>query len=48
MRAACERLEKLAQSADVLEGAEELLDDVEKEFSYVRVALEHERPPAAA
>jgi PAS domain S-box-containing protein len=50
MRAACQRLEDHANRG-ALEGAEELLAVVEKEFSYVRVALEHERPataPAAA
>jgi len=47
MRAACQQLETFANGG-VLEGAEELLAVVEKEFSYVRVALEHERPARAA
>ncbi len=47
LRLACERLEAFANRG-VLEGAEELLAIVEKEFSYVRVALEHERPSSIA
>jgi CheY-like chemotaxis protein/HPt (histidine-containing phosphotransfer) domain-containing protein len=47
MRAACQRLEEFANRG-VLEGAGELLDAVESEFSYVRVALERERPTCAA
>ncbi len=47
MRTACQRLEELANRG-VLEGAEELLAAVEKEYSYVRVALEHECPTFAA
>jgi HPt (histidine-containing phosphotransfer) domain-containing protein len=43
LRAACERLEEYANRG-ILEGAEALLADVEIEYSYVRVALEHERP----
>jgi PAS domain S-box-containing protein len=43
LRLACQRLEEFANRG-VLEGAEELLVAVEKEFSYVRVALERERP----
>jgi len=47
MRTACQRLEELANRG-ALEGAGELLAAVEKEFSYVRVALEHERPSSIA
>ncbi|MGB8167713.1 MAG: PAS domain S-box protein [Chthoniobacteraceae bacterium] len=47
LRLACERLEQFANRG-VLEGAEELLAAVEKDFSYVRVALEHERPSSVA
>jgi CheY-like chemotaxis protein/HPt (histidine-containing phosphotransfer) domain-containing protein len=47
MRLACQALEEFANRG-VLEGAEELLIAVEKEYSYVRVALEHERPNCVA
>jgi HPt (histidine-containing phosphotransfer) domain-containing protein len=47
MRVACERLEKLGHEGE-LAGAEELIAEVEKEFEYVRVALEHEKPACAA
>lgn len=47
LRVACERLEEFANRG-VLEGAEELLVAVEQEYSYVRVALEHERPSSIA
>ncbi len=47
MRVACERLEKVARQGE-LEGAPELIAQVEKEFEYVRVALEHERPAGVA
>jgi two-component system sensor histidine kinase/response regulator len=47
MRDACWRLEQLASGGN-LDGAEELLVEVEKEFNYVRLALERERPPARA
>jgi PAS domain S-box-containing protein len=43
MRAACERLESASQQGD-LEAMEEMLDEVEREFGYVRIALEHELP----
>jgi hypothetical protein len=44
---ACWRLEQLAKQGTI-EGAAELLADLEKEFNYVRLALERERPPARA
>ncbi|MDB6155741.1 MAG: domain S-box protein, partial [Chthoniobacteraceae bacterium] len=44
MREACVRLEQVARS-EQLDGAEELLAEAEKEFNYVRLALERERPP---
>jgi CheY-like chemotaxis protein/HPt (histidine-containing phosphotransfer) domain-containing protein len=44
MREACVRLEQLACS-EQLDGAEELLAEAEKEFNYVRLALQRERPP---
>jgi PAS domain S-box-containing protein len=47
MRMVCERLEVLAHEGD-LEHARELIAQVEKEFQYVRLALEHERPACAA
>jgi PAS domain S-box-containing protein len=47
MREACLRLEQLANGGSV-EGAEEMLAQIEKEFNYVRLALERERPPARA
>ena len=47
LRLACERLEAFANRG-VLEGAEEFLAAVEKEYSFVRVALEHERPSSIA
>jgi len=47
MRGACSQLEHLAGQGS-LEGASELLDNLEKEFSYVRLALERERPARAA
>jgi PAS domain S-box-containing protein len=47
MRVACERLEGLGKEGE-LAGAEELLSQIEKEFEYVRVALEHEKPACAA
>ena len=47
MRTACLRLEEFANRG-VLEGAEELLAEVEREYSYVRVALEHECLASAA
>jgi two-component system, sensor histidine kinase and response regulator len=47
LRLACEKLEAFANRG-VLEGAEELLVAIEKEYSYVRVALEHERPSSIA
>jgi CheY-like chemotaxis protein/HPt (histidine-containing phosphotransfer) domain-containing protein len=47
MRAACEKLETLARVGD-LERAEELIAQAEKEFEYVRLALEHEKPACAA
>jgi PAS domain S-box-containing protein len=47
MRAACEKLEALARVGD-LEHAEELIAQAEKEFEYVRLALEHEKPACAA
>jgi CheY-like chemotaxis protein len=47
MREACWRLEQLAKQGTI-EGAAELLADLEKEYSYVRLALERERPPARA
>jgi CheY-like chemotaxis protein len=47
MRGACARLEQLAKQGKI-EGAAELLAEVEREFNYVRLALERERPPARA
>jgi PAS domain S-box-containing protein len=47
MRLVCEQLEALAREGD-LEHAAELLTQVEKEFEYVRVALEHEKSPCVA
>jgi CheY-like chemotaxis protein len=47
MRAACERLEMLARTGD-FEHAAEWIDKIEKEFEYVRIALEHEKPNRAA
>ena len=47
MRTACQQLESLANRG-AIDGAEELLVAVEREFSYVRVALERERPSRAA
>ncbi len=47
MRDACWRLEQLAHS-ETLEGAAEMLREVEAEFNYVRLALERERPANAA
>ncbi len=46
MRVACERLETVARDGN-LEGAGKLLDDVEREFEFVRLALERERPLCA-
>jgi CheY-like chemotaxis protein/HPt (histidine-containing phosphotransfer) domain-containing protein len=43
MRERCEQLEKLARLGE-LEGAEELIAEIEREFELVRVALEHEKP----
>jgi CheY-like chemotaxis protein/HPt (histidine-containing phosphotransfer) domain-containing protein len=47
MRLACEKLEALARGGD-LEKADELIAQAEKEFEYVRLALEHEKPACAA
>ncbi len=47
MRSACEKLEALAREGD-LEHAKESIDLIEKEFEYVRLALEHEKPACAA
>jgi CheY-like chemotaxis protein/HPt (histidine-containing phosphotransfer) domain-containing protein len=47
MRGACSQLEQLAGQGN-LDGAAELLDNLEKEFNYVRLALERERPSRAA
>ena len=47
MREACLRLEQLANGGSI-EGADEMLTQIEKEFNYVRLALERERPPARA
>ncbi len=47
MREACWRLEQLAHS-ESLEGAAELISEIETEFNYVRLALERERPLQAA
>jgi len=46
MRKACETLEAVARGGE-LERAEELINLIEKEFEYVRLALEHERPACA-
>jgi PAS domain S-box-containing protein len=46
MRSACERLESIARSGN-LEHAGELVDNVESEFEFVRLALERERPACA-
>jgi HPt (histidine-containing phosphotransfer) domain-containing protein len=47
MRAACEQLEVIARMGD-LEQAVEWIEKIEKEFEYVRIALEHEKPARAA
>jgi CheY-like chemotaxis protein len=47
MRAACERLEMLARTGD-FERAAEWIDKIEKEFEYVRIALENEKPKREA
>jgi PAS domain S-box-containing protein len=47
MRLACKELEDFANGG-VIEGAAELLGAVEREFNYVRMALERERPTFAA
>jgi PAS domain S-box-containing protein len=47
MRLVCERLETVAHNG-ALEEAAELIEQVEKEFEYVRLALEHEKPVCAA
>jgi CheY-like chemotaxis protein/HPt (histidine-containing phosphotransfer) domain-containing protein len=46
MRLACEKLEALAREGD-LEKADDLIAEVQKEFEYARLALEHERPACA-
>ena len=46
MRKACESLETVARGGE-LERAEELINLIEKEFEYVRLALEHEKPACA-
>ena len=43
MQDACARLEGLCREGS-LEGADEILAEVEKEFHYVQLALERERP----
>ncbi len=47
MREACARIEALANRGS-LDGAGELIDQVEQEFNYVRLALQRERPAKAA
>jgi len=47
MRVVCEKLEKVAREGE-LERAGELIAQVEKEFEFVRLALEHEKPACAA
>jgi hypothetical protein len=47
MRLVCEKLEAVARGGD-LEQAGELITQIEKEFEFVRLALEHERPACAA
>jgi len=47
MRLACKELETFTNRG-VIEGSEELLSAVEREFSYVRLALERARPTSAA
>ena len=44
MQDACARLEELCRQGS-LDGADEILAEVEKEFHYVSLALERERPP---
>jgi two-component system sensor histidine kinase/response regulator len=46
MRVGCEKLEALAREGDLAQ-AGKLIAQVEKEFEYVRRALEHERPACA-
>jgi CheY-like chemotaxis protein len=47
MRDACMRLERLGSSGS-LDGADAILAEIEREFGYVRVALEKELPPQFA
>jgi len=47
MRVACRELEDFSNRG-VIEGSEELLAAIEREFSYVRIALERARPASAA
>lgn len=47
MRASCERLEEVARAGE-LEEAKEWIEKVEKEFEYVRIALEQEKAARAA
>ncbi|MFT3721942.1 MAG: Hpt domain-containing protein [Hyphomonadaceae bacterium] len=47
MREACWKLEQLAGTGS-FENAGDLLAQIEKEFNYVRIALERERPAKAA
>ena len=46
MREVCQRLESLA-STGTTDGAPELLEQIEREFHYVRLTLERERPTSA-
>jgi CheY-like chemotaxis protein len=47
MRAACEKLEAIARDGDA-DVAGEALEQVEREFGFVRAALEHELPAKAS